>query len=131
MDKIADRIFSFEGEGVVEDFQGGYTRYVNRKLKNPSSAKTSKEEVKAVIEEVPKEEFVKAPAKLNYHEKREFDQLMRQILKGEERKEQINVIFQTEQLSHEDLKELGKELQILAADLEEKEAKWMEMSERM
>ena len=34
MDKIADRIFSFEGEGKVEDFQGSYSRYVEWKLKN-------------------------------------------------------------------------------------------------
>ena len=54
---------------------------------------------------------------------------MKQIAKGEERKHEINTIFQTQQLSHQELKELGKELQNLSADLEEKEMRWMELSE--
>ena len=37
MDKIADRIFSFEGEGKVEDFQGSYSRYVEWKERQKSN----------------------------------------------------------------------------------------------
>ena len=66
---------------------------------------------------------------LTKDEKKELERLMKQIAKGEERKHEINTIFQTQQLSHGELKELWKELQHLSADLEEKEERRMELSE--
>lgn len=131
MDKIADRIFSFEGDGLIEDFQGGYTMYVDWKERKKDEEEVI-EEKKVLMHEVEddSESVVPAKAYLSYHEKKEFDSLMRQIAKGEERKHEINTIFQTEQLSHAELKKLGKELQLLAQDLEDKEERRMELSER-
>lgn len=62
-------------------------------------------------------------------EKKELDRLMREIAQGEERKNQINILFQTQQLTQEELKILGKELQQLSLELEQKEARRLELSE--
>ena len=75
------------------------------------------------------ESLLKPKQRLDKEEKREFEALMRQIAKGEERKHEINTIFQTQQLSHTELKELGKELAILSTELEQKEERWMKLSE--
>lgn len=132
MDKIADRIFSFEGDGVVEDFQGSYSRYVEWKERQKSLIdKGQIVEENILMHEVSEDGLTLIPPKrwLTRDEKKELERLMKQIAKGEERKHEINTIFQTQQLSHQELKELGKELQTLSADLEEKEMRWMELSE--
>lgn len=132
MDKIADRIFSFEGEGKVEDFQGSYSRYVEWKLKNEQWKNNNEQSLPVIpMHEASEDGTTTLPPKkwLTKDEKKELERLMKQIAKGEERKHEINTIFQTQQLSHQELKELGKELQTLSADLEEKEMRRMELSE--
>ena len=55
---------------------------------------------------------------------------MKQIAKGEERKHEINVLFQDPDISLEDIKKLWKELAILSDELEAKEMRWLELSEK-
>lgn len=133
MDKIADRIFAFLGDGEIEDFQWWYSMYVDWKWKKQHSVnnKQQVEEEKILMHEVSDDGEVTIPVKkwLTKDEKKELERLMKQIAKGEERKHEINTIFQTQQLSHEELKVLWKELNILMNDLEEKEMRWMELSE--
>ena len=74
--------------------------------------------------------FMAAKKNLSYNEKREFESLIDQIAKGEERKHEINVMFQTQELSHEELKKLGTELHHLVSDVQMKEERWLELSER-
>lgn len=133
MDKIADSIFAFLGDGEIEDFQWWYSMYVDWKWKKQHSVnnKQQVEEKKIPMHEVSDDGEVTIPVKkwLTKDEKKELERLMKQIAKGEERKHEINTIFQTQQLSHEELKVLWKELNILMNDLEEKEMRWMELSE--
>ena len=77
------------------------------------------------------ESIVPARKNLTYNEKREFESLIDQIAKGEKRKDEINTIFQTQDLSHDVIKSLGKELHTLVTDLQAKEERWMELSERV
>lgn len=133
MDKIADRIFSFEWDGKVEDFQGTYSMYVDWKnKKNTTNKKGNKiPEEKILMHEVEGEESIIPPkATLTYNEKKEFDSLMRQIAKWEERKHEINLLFQNPDISLEDIKKLWKELAILSDELESKEIRWLELSEK-
>ena len=133
MDKIADSIFAFLGDGEIEDFQWWYSMYVDWKWKKQHSVnnKQQVEEKKIPMHEVSDDGEVTIPVKkwLTKDEKKELERLMKQIAKGEERKHEITTIFQTQQLSHGELKELWKELQHLSADLEEKEERRMELSE--
>jgi len=70
------------------------------------------------------------PKKLSYNEQREFEQLGLDIQKLEQRKEEINIVFQQEDLDHERIKVLGKELSVLADVLLAKETRWLELAER-
>lgn len=133
MDKIADRIFSFEWDGKVEDFQGTYSMYVDWKSrKNITNKKGNKPpEEKILMHEVEDDESIIPPkATLTYNEKKEFDSLMRKIAKWEERKHEINLLFQNPDISLEDIKKLWKELAILSDELEAKEMRWLELSEK-
>ena len=133
MDKIADRIFSFEWDGKVEDFQGTYSMYVDWKNKRNTTNKKGNKipEEKILMHEVEGDESIISPkATLTYNEKKEFDSLMRQIAKWEERKHEINLLFQNPDISLEDIKKLWKELAILSDELESKEIRWLELSEK-
>jgi len=133
MDKIADRIFSFEWDGKVQDFQGTYSMYVDWKSKKNTTNKKGNKlpEDKILMHEVEGEESIIPPkATLTYNEKKEFDSLMRQIAKWEERKHEINLLFQNPDISLEDIKKLWKELAILSDELEAKEMRWLELSEK-
>ncbi len=132
MDKIADRIFSFEGEGQIEDFQWSYSMYVDWKSKRGSKSNKSNTEVekKILMHDASEESIIPPKHTLSYNEKKEFESLMRQIAKGEERKHEINVLFQNPDISLEDIKKLWKELSILSDELEEKEMRWLELSEK-
>lgn len=132
MDKIADRIFSFEGDGQIEDFQWSYSMYVDWKSKRSNKNKKTSviSEEKVLMHDALEESILPPKATLSYNEKKEFESLMRQIAKGEERKHEINVLFQNPDISLEDIKKLWKELSLLSDELEEKEMRWLELSEK-
>lgn len=143
IDKIADRIFFFEWGGRVIDFQGWYTAFSKRRQSDlrssagqgsmtvkQSGSKKSKEQ-NVLMHEGQGESIIPPRKNLSYHEKREFELLIEQIAQGEKRKDEINTIFQTQELSHDVIKSLGQELHTLVTDLQAKEERWMELSERV
>lgn len=134
IDKIADRIFFFEWEGKITDFQWSYTMFTHHQEKHKKSSKkwnSIKEEIKIPMHESQGESLISPKKSLTYNEKREFEWLIDEIAQWESRKDDINTIFQTQQLSHEEIKSLGKELQKLVNDLQMKEERWLELSERI
>ena len=68
--------------------------------------------------------------KLSYNEKRELDQLIKDIEKFEARKEIINQSFNNTDLPFDDIKKLSAELGEILRQLEIKEARWFELIER-
>ena len=77
------------------------------------------------------ESLIPPKKNLTYNEKREIESLIGEIAKGEARKDEINTIFQTQQLSHTEIKELGIELARVSMEVQAKEERWMELSERV
>jgi len=63
-------------------------------------------------------------------ENREFEQLMNDIQKLEERKNDINNLFLDANLANDDIKKLSKEISEIIRNIEIKETRWMELSER-
>jgi ATP-binding cassette subfamily F protein uup len=64
-------------------------------------------------------------------ENREFEQLMNDIQKLEDRKNDINNLFLDANLPHDDIQKLSKEISEIIRNIEIKEARWMELSERV
>jgi len=131
MDKLVDHLFVFQGEGEVFDFWGTYSEYkLMNKAESVEAAKQNKEAFERMIQDEDTEPHIIAPKKLSYHEKREFEQLGADIQKMEQRKEEINLVFQQETIDNEVIKTLGKELSILVESLNTKELRWLELAER-
>lgn len=123
MDRLVDHLLVFTGEGKVTDFRGTYTER-KKTQKKPESPKAA-----AIVHTDPVETF---PAKkwLTYNEKREFADLEVQIAALQAQQEAINLRFQQEELSHDVIKTLSRELGDVCQKLEKAEMRWCELAER-
>lgn len=139
MDKLVDHLFVFQWNGVVDDFWGTYSEYKQSLWAIGEEARRGKKDAEEkssqtlLNSETSSDPFLKEsqwPKKLSYHEKREFEQLGADIQKLEQRKEEINLIFQQETIDTGLIKELGKELNALVLNLDTKERRRLELAER-
>ncbi|MGV4528719.1 ABC-F family ATP-binding cassette domain-containing protein [Ornithobacterium rhinotracheale] len=125
MDRIIDHTLVFEGDGVVSDFVGNFTEY-REFAKEQEQQQREQEKQKKPEPVVPKTETPKK--KLSFKEKREFEQLEKDLPALETKKEELNnqLLGETD---YEKIKEIGEALQKITDELEEKEMRWLELSE--
>ncbi len=125
MDRTVDHLFVFEGNGVIKDFPGNYSDY--REWKN-----LQKEEKAAKKEERPKERENKRDysAKMSFKERKEFEALTVDIEKLEEEKRSIEEALSVGTLGVEELTQKSQRISEIIAELEEKEMRWLELSEK-
>ncbi len=136
MDKITDHLFIFEGDGVVKDFRGTYQDYKTAEtLKAPIDNKSLRPSDTSLFQgrqiewqSQPNDE--NSNKKLSYMEKRELDQLTKDIVALEKERDEINRIFDQKDVAYDDIKELSVALWIILRQLEQKEYRWFELSAR-
>ncbi len=128
MDKLVDHLFVFEGNGEVRDFPGNYTQY---RIWQKEEEKKANEQIKQVIT-TPKTVVNNTNAtkrKLTYNEKREFDNLEKELAILEAEKLQLTNDLSNGNLPYESIQNISNRLQEIANTLEEKEMRWLELSE--
>ena len=135
MDKLVEHLFVFEGNGVIRDFPGNYTDYrewadspeviESQRQNAEDSRKSGGNSLSTTVE---KSQTVKK--KLSFKEQKEYDDLGNAIEQLEAKKEAL-----TNQLngggSYEDLAKWAKEIENITNELDEKELRWLEISENM
>ena len=128
MDKIVDHLLVFNGEGVIKDFPGNYTQYREWESLKPKEAQNDKKT--ADTDKKEKREFVgEQRRKKTYKEKCEFEQLGKDIAKLEQEQKEIEEALCSGTLSIDELTEKSKRLSEIKDALEEKEMRWLELSE--
>ena len=124
MDKVVDHILVFKGEGVIDDFPGNYTQY------RQYSALQSKEEAKADACVKEKKSYRNdSRRRMSYKEKREFEQLEKDIASLEQQQHEIEEALCSGTLSVEELTEKSRLLPKLKEEIDEKSMRWLELSE--
>lgn len=127
LDKLCDHLFIFEGNGQIKDYNGRYMDYraeqqeMERELRQQQSSAPSNK-----IEQAPQ---VRTGAGLTNKEKNELKKLEREIGELEVRKAQLHEKFTQSNLSLADIDKMTKELQQVESSLEEKEMRWLELSD--
>lgn len=124
MDKVVDHILVFKGEGVIDDFPGNYTQY------RQYSALQSKEEAK--VDASVKEKKIyrnDSRRRMSYKEKREFEQLEKDIASLEQQQHEIEEALCSGTLSVEELTKKSRLLPKLKEEIDEKSMRWLELSE--
>ena len=127
MDKVVDHLLVFKGQGEVQDFPGNYTQYrewAALESDHSSSARNSKTSVNAN-----KSYRHDDRRRMSFKEKREFEQLEREIASLEEEQRQLEKQLCSGQLSVEELTEKSKRLPLLKDELDAKSMRWLELSE--
>ncbi|MCI7425136.1 MAG: ABC-F family ATP-binding cassette domain-containing protein [Prevotella sp.] len=129
MDKIVDHLLVFRGEGEIKDFPGNYTQFREWESLKPKEQADAKNNA-ADNEKKEKREFVgEQRRKKTYKEKCEFERLEKEIAALEEEQKTIEEALCSGTLSIDELTEKSKRLPLVKDELEEKEMRWLELSE--
>ncbi|WP_417089808.1 ribosomal protection-like ABC-F family protein [Leyella stercorea] len=129
MDKIVDHLLVFRGEGEIKDFPGNYTQFREWESLKPKELADNKNNT-SDTEKKEKREFVgEQRRKKTYKEKCEFERLEKEIAALEEEQKSIEEALCSGTLPIDELTEKSKRLPILKDEREEKEMRWLELSE--
>ena len=128
MNKVVDHLLVFKGQGEVQDFPGNYEQY------HEWLALQSKTDVPAAEANKgakPKNDYHNDTRKrLSFNEKREFEQLGKEIEALETEQKQLEEALCSGQLSVDELTEKSKRLPVIKELLDEKGMRWLELAER-
>ena len=134
MDKIADHLFIFEGNGVVKDFVGqysGYRQYIKDKEIEKQRAERQQKEAEArkAALETPKQVAGKPKNRLSYKEQREYEALETEIDKLEKEKAALEAELSSGTLTPEQLNEKSVRIGQVITQLDTKSERWLELAE--
>jgi ATP-binding cassette subfamily F protein uup len=124
MDKIVDHLFVFEGDGVIKDFPGNYSDY-----RDWAEEKEKTEQSAAKTEKPVREKQVPEKKKMSYKEKKELEDLELEIGQLEKEKKNLEEELNSGSLAAKELHKKSLRYSELTLKLEEKEFRWLELSE--
>ena len=126
MDRVVDHLLVFKGDGEIKDFPGNYTQYrdwsslQSKETETDSGAKAKKSTASYRND---------TRRKMSFKEKREFEQIEKDIAALEKEQKEIEEQLCSGNLSIDELTEKSRRLPVLKVELEEKEMRWLELSE--
>ena len=142
MDKVVDHLLVFKGEGEIQDFPGNYTQYrewsrLQAKSEDDQKAKqggasavaSGKSEAIVVSGTAKRDANHENKRKMSFKEKREYEQLSKEIEALEKEQKQLEEELCSGTLSVDELTEKSKRLPIIKDELDEKEMRWLELAE--
>lgn len=124
LDRIVKHVFSLDYNEEIKDFPGNYTEFEAWKKLQVQQEKKTKVQIKekaAAVEQ--------AKTKLSFNEQREFNQLEKDIPKLESRKSILSEELTQVADDHEKIMKISAELTQIVTDLDQKEMRWLELSE--
>ena len=129
MDKVVDHLLVFKGQGEIKDFPGNYTQY--REWASLAENKTSTTSPSSTTSTTsPKASYRHEDRRrLSYKEKREMEQLEKDIAALEDEKKKIESALCGGTTSVDEITAMSKRLPQLNEELDEKSFRWLELSE--
>lgn len=142
MDKVVDHLLVFKGEGEIQDFPGNYTQYrdwsrlqekdeakkVAATAKNAGNNNTAANDGAGTAK---RDANFENKRKMSYKEKCEYEQLTQEIEKLTDEQKKLEEALCSGTLSVEELTEKSKRLPEIKDELDEKEMRWLELSEML
>ncbi len=129
MDNLVDSLFVFEGNGNIRSFNGNYQEYLNELDEEKNKESKSKETPKAAAPKAIEVEVQPIKKKLSYKEQRELDQLTDEIEILHQQKTILEKKLASGSSNHEDVIQWSSDFEEVKAKLDEKELRWLELSE--
>jgi ATP-binding cassette subfamily F protein uup len=119
----------FKGNGEVKDFPGNYTQYREWQGLQDQSPQSSQSSQSTQSTQTKSSYRHDDRRRLSYKEKRELEQLEREIAALEEEQRMLEEQLCSGTLNVEELTEKSKRLPLLKDELDEKSMRWLELSE--
>lgn len=144
MDKVVDHLLVFKGDGEVQDFPGNYTQYREwsrlQAREDESSAKGKASgpannrqggngKAENAAGTAKRDASYENKRKMTYKERREYEQLGKEIEALEAERKQLEEALCSGALGVEELTEKSKRLPLVKDELDEKEMRWLELAE--
>ena len=131
LDRVVRRIFVFEENGVLRQYEGGYTDYVNRKREEEKDREPQiQTEKESTAKPAAKDTRTHAPKlKFSYKEQREYETIETDIAALEERMDEIDEEIAKCATDFVRLNELTEEKTKVNTELEEKLERWEYLEE--
>ncbi len=120
-DKVADYLFVLDGKGNIKLFSGKYSEYLNS-IKNTKKNTAPKKQV------APKKQS--SNKKMSYKEKTEFEQLEKDLNQLNEEKTTIEEKLSSSDISIDEITKISTRLAQINEIIDEKEFRWLELSEK-
>ena len=125
LDNIVDHIFVMEGNGTIRDFPGNYSDYRNYLDTLPAKSKpgeTEKKDTRIRSER---------PNKMTFKERKEFESLEAELAELNKEKETLEAFFASgEKIDSDEFKRRSQRYSELGPLIDEKEMRWLELSEK-
>ncbi len=126
LDNIVDHLFVMEGNGVIRDFPGNYSDYRAYLDSQPAQQKPAAEEKKDTRVRAER------PAKMSFKERKEFEALEAEIAALNKEKAELEELFASgADIAGDEFKRLSQRYSELGPLLDEKEMRWLELSEKL
>lgn len=138
LDNVVDRIFEFDGNGHLQQYEGGYTDYLEAKVRRGITETSMNAKTTASVEKTleSKKESAETwkqnrPVKLKFtfKEQREYETIDDDIAALEEKNEKLDQEIMANATNSGKLNELTKEKEQAEADLEEKMDRWVYLND--
>lgn len=130
MDKVVDHLFVFHGNANVQDFPGNYTDYRLWREMKEEQERLEKENTKKTQPNPQEDRNANRPkVKMSYKEKREFEELEKEIAQLEEEKKELETLLCSGSLSTDDMLKKSNRIGEIIEALDRKELRWLELSE--
>lgn len=131
LDRTVNRIFSFEGNGVIRQYEGGYSDYLIKKEIESVSEEEKQEQKTEKVESKSKETWKQREKKLKftYKEQKEFETIDDDIAKLESKLEKLDQDIMKNATNSVKLGELMKEKEETEQALENKMERWVYLND--
>lgn len=127
LDTTVDHLFVMEGDGTVRDFPGTYSEYAAMRDRQKQEAAAEKP---AQAPRPQKQAQTGRPAKLTFKERKELEQLTADIDSLTAEKKELESIFNGSRTDSRDISVLAARYKEVSDILDEKELRWLELSEK-
>ncbi len=127
MDKLVDHLFVFEGDGAIKDFPGNYATY--RLEKGDEKQKSTDLSIKEIPVDSSVSEEPKNKKKLGFKEKREMELLEKELETLNAEKKEITLKLAEGNMEYAELQKLSNRFTEISAWIDQKEIRWLALSE--
>ena len=132
MDKVVDHLLVFKGQGDIQDFPGNYTQYrawAERQQEDKNTAPKNDSRTKTPADKKSETANMQVKRKMTYKEKRELEQLEKDIAQLEEEQRNIEEALCGNLTDVERITTMSKRLAQVKEELDTKGMRWLELSE--